>query len=318
MPFKSHGELVAHKRQATSCWRTKSEDSMPDGIICNTKMIELKSRKDLPRHDDREKWMKIWTILFPDIPPPVSPCQSSPVRPEGKYSNPINNVLDAEHVDVMRKSDLMKDFENFLKARVSVLTEDMISMNRGGLEKAARLGQIVSDWLDAAFLQYREGLGIDQHLEPMTTLSMRKGFVESPRSISPEGTRTLQPSLVTNFSKPYAITSGLCGSIEGSKCHNRVDPAIYGTDCLPDNDWANQYVIPPADEVFRNGTGGLYDYRAGFESACDWTTLPAVDEQSTMLPLPGVPEHIAGDNSSCFAGISTSPANPDLGFSTWT
>lgn len=79
-PFKSHSELVAHKRQATSCRRMAPESSTSEGVLCNAKMNELKSRKNLSRHNDREKWMRIWNILFPDSPPPESPCQFSSAR----------------------------------------------------------------------------------------------------------------------------------------------------------------------------------------------------------------------------------------------
>lgn len=86
--FKSHGELVAHKRQATRCRPPAPEDSIPEGI-CNTKMNELKSRKEMLGHGEREKWMRIWEILFPESPPPDSPCQLQPVCPQYVWSEGI-------------------------------------------------------------------------------------------------------------------------------------------------------------------------------------------------------------------------------------
>lgn len=283
-PFKSHSELVAHKRQATSCRRMASESSTSEGVICDTKMNELKSRKNLSHHDDREKWMRIWKILFPDSPLPESPY--------------------ADHLDGMRKSGLMEDFESFLQARVPMLTKSMAAIYREHLEETDHLRQVVSDWLGAAFQQYREEFRVHQPCGERTISSTEEGFVEPPRLIPFNDSWALQPSPISNISTNYPTTCGLRGL-----CGNNVHLTGNIADSSSHDLWASPYVLPPAHPGMAKEADGIYGHQTPWSGNTPGEIcLPAPDEQPSILPLQRGPEWIIGDGSPSFAGIPTSAA----------
>lgn len=74
--FKQEKDLVAHRRQSTSCPRKDNScrDPVAQGIG-QDKMSMLKSRKRSSCQTPEDKWGEIWNILFPGVKPPETPCK---------------------------------------------------------------------------------------------------------------------------------------------------------------------------------------------------------------------------------------------------